>query len=67
LWPPAAGATTVRGFRTDAVVPTGGTFTLTSPAGVDGGTLPSEYTCDGAGSTIALSWSNAPSGTREFA
>jgi phosphatidylethanolamine-binding protein (PEBP) family uncharacterized protein len=47
--------------------PTGGTFTLTSPAGVDGGTLPSECTCDGAGSTIALSWSNAPSGTREFA
>jgi len=23
--------------------------------------------CDGAGSTIALSWSNAPAGTREFA
>jgi phosphatidylethanolamine-binding protein (PEBP) family uncharacterized protein len=46
---------------------TGGTFTLTSPAGTDGGTLPAEYTCDGAGSTIALSWSNAPAGTREFA
>jgi phosphatidylethanolamine-binding protein (PEBP) family uncharacterized protein len=46
---------------------TGRTFTLTSPAGADGGTLPAEYTCDGAGSTIALSWSDAPSGTREFA
>jgi phosphatidylethanolamine-binding protein (PEBP) family uncharacterized protein len=45
----------------------GGTFTLTSPAASDGGTLPAEYTCDGAGSSIALSWSNAPSGTREFA
>ena len=47
--------------------PAGGTFTITSPAGADGTTLPAEYTCDGAGSTIALSWSNAPSGTREFA
>jgi len=45
----------------------GGTFTLTSPAGADGATLPAEYTCDGAGSSIALSWSNAPAGTREFA
>ena len=45
----------------------GGTFTLTSPAASDGGSLPAEYTCDGAGSSIALSWWNAPSGTREFA
>jgi phosphatidylethanolamine-binding protein (PEBP) family uncharacterized protein len=47
--------------------PTGGAFTLTSPAASDGGTLPAEYTCDGAGASIALSWSNAPSGTHEFA
>lgn len=47
--------------------PAGGTLTLTSPAGTDGGTLPAEYTCDGAGVSPALSWSNAPSGTREFA
>ena len=47
--------------------PAGGTFTLTSPAASDGGTLPAEYTCDGAGASLALSWSNAPSGTREFA
>jgi phosphatidylethanolamine-binding protein (PEBP) family uncharacterized protein len=45
----------------------GSTLTLTSPVAADGGTLPAEYTCDGAGSTIALSWSNAPAGTREFA
>jgi phosphatidylethanolamine-binding protein (PEBP) family uncharacterized protein len=45
----------------------GGTFTLSSPAAADGGALPAEYTCDGAGSTIALAWSNVPSGTREFA
>jgi phosphatidylethanolamine-binding protein (PEBP) family uncharacterized protein len=47
--------------------PAGGMFTLTSPAASDGGTLPAEYTCDGAGASPALSWSNAPSGTREFA
>jgi phosphatidylethanolamine-binding protein (PEBP) family uncharacterized protein len=45
----------------------GGTFALTSPVASDGGTLPAEYTCDGAGSTIALAWANPPSGTREFA
>jgi phosphatidylethanolamine-binding protein (PEBP) family uncharacterized protein len=42
-------------------------FSLTSDAGVDGGTLPAEYSCDGAGSSPALSWSQAPAGTREFA
>lgn len=46
---------------------TGGALTLISPVGADGGTLPADYTCDGPGSTIALSWSNAPAGTREFA
>ena len=45
----------------------GGTFTLTSPVAVDGGSLPAEYTCDGGGASPALSWSNAPAGTREFA
>ena len=46
---------------------TGGTFTLTSPVGADGGTLPAEHTCDGTGVSPALSWLNGPSGTREFA
>ncbi len=41
-------------------------FTLTSPAGVNGGSLPADYTCDGTGSTLALAWSNAPTGTKEF-
>jgi phosphatidylethanolamine-binding protein (PEBP) family uncharacterized protein len=43
------------------------TLRLSSPVVANGGALPAEYTCDGAGSTIELSWSNAPSGTREFA
>lgn len=44
-----------------------GSFTLTSAAAVAGGSLPSEYTCDGRGSTIPLAWTGAPAGTREFA
>jgi phosphatidylethanolamine-binding protein (PEBP) family uncharacterized protein len=42
-------------------------FTLTSPDVPEGGLLPVEYTCDGAANTLALSWSNAPAGTRSFA
>ena len=44
-----------------------GAFSITSDAGPDGGTMPVEYSCDGAGSTPALSWSGAPEGTKEFA
>jgi phosphatidylethanolamine-binding protein (PEBP) family uncharacterized protein len=44
-----------------------GTFVLTSSAGTSSGTLPAEYTCDGAGATPALSWTGAPAGTKEFA
>ncbi len=42
-------------------------FTLSSAVAAEGGALPAEYTCDGAGSTLALAWSNAPAGTKEFA
>jgi phosphatidylethanolamine-binding protein (PEBP) family uncharacterized protein len=42
-------------------------FMLRSDAGVDGGSLPAEYTCDGPGFSPALIWANAPAGTREFA
>ena len=44
-----------------------GTFSLTCDAGIDGGMLPIEYTCNGSGSRPALSWSGAPAGTKEFA
>jgi phosphatidylethanolamine-binding protein (PEBP) family uncharacterized protein len=43
-----------------------GTFSVTSAAAVSG-TLPALYTCDGPGSSTALSWSNAPAGTTEYA
>jgi phosphatidylethanolamine-binding protein (PEBP) family uncharacterized protein len=51
---------------TSSGTPSGSTFSLTSAAAVSG-TLPAEYTCDGPASTPALAWSNAPSGTTEFA
>lgn len=41
-------------------------FAVTSPVGLDGGTLPTEYTCDGAGVSPALTWTGVPQGTREF-
>lgn len=44
-----------------------GSFLLTSDAGADGSTMSVEYTCDGTASSPALSWSGAPSGTKEFA
>ena len=49
----------------------GSGFTLTSTAFVDGGTLPSQYTCDGTIGMLShsppLAWSGAPSGTVTFA
>jgi gluconolactonase len=42
-------------------------FTLTSPAIAEDGTLPVEYTCDGAASTLALTWGGAPLGTQGYA
>ncbi|MBU1359752.1 MAG: YHYH protein [Gammaproteobacteria bacterium] len=41
-------------------------FALASEAAQDG-SLPDSYTCDGAGSSPALTWSHAPAGTAEFA
>jgi phosphatidylethanolamine-binding protein (PEBP) family uncharacterized protein len=45
----------------------GGSFTISSPTVANNGLLPAAYTCDGSGSTLALAWANAPSGTKEFA
>jgi Raf kinase inhibitor-like YbhB/YbcL family protein len=42
-------------------------FTLISPDVTEGGRLPVEYTCDGASSTLTLSWSGAPAGTQGYA
>jgi Raf kinase inhibitor-like YbhB/YbcL family protein len=42
-------------------------FMLTSSAFADGAVLPSEFTCDGAGKSPPLEWSEPPSGTRSLA
>lgn len=44
-----------------------GEFTVFSSAMEDGGTLPVDYTCDGSSMSPPISWSNAPSGTTNFA
>jgi len=40
---------------------------LTSPAFTDGGELPEEFSCNGAGLSPALAWTGLPDGTLELA
>lgn len=54
------------GGASEAVLVPTSSFALTSTAAL-AGNLPADYTCDGAGSTPALAWSNAPAGTTEYA
>jgi Raf kinase inhibitor-like YbhB/YbcL family protein len=46
---------------------TSDTFTLSSTEVVNGGTLPKEFTGDGASATLPLEWSGVPMGTKSFA
>lgn len=48
------------------VADTAAAFTLCSPAVVDGGNLPVEFTGDGASATLPLAWNNVPIGTQSF-
>ena len=43
------------------------TIQLTSSAFADGGAIPAQYTCDGAGQSPPLAWSGVPSGAASFA
>jgi Raf kinase inhibitor-like YbhB/YbcL family protein len=43
------------------------TFTVTSSAFPDGGTIPKQLTCDGSDAAPQLALSNPPDGTRSFA
>lgn len=54
-------------IKTTTTTTSNSTFTLTSDAGEDGGMLPKEYTCDGSSVSPQLTWSNPPSGTKEYA
>ena len=42
------------------------TLTLRSPAFAAGGSIPTQYTCDGANHSPPLQWSGAPAGTKSF-
>ena len=42
-------------------------FTLSSTAFADGGSIPARFTCDGAGQSPPLAWHGTPEGTRAFA
>lgn len=42
-------------------------FKLTSSAFVEGGGIPTQYTCEGKDTSPPLAWSGAPAGTRSFA
>ena len=44
-----------------------GSFVLRSSEVTDGGTLPVEFTGDGASATLPLEWSGAPAGTKSYA
>jgi Raf kinase inhibitor-like YbhB/YbcL family protein len=44
-----------------------GPFTLSSLAFTHEGTIPADYSCDGAGTSPALAWTNAPADTKSFA
>jgi Raf kinase inhibitor-like YbhB/YbcL family protein len=42
-------------------------FTLTSPGFANNGSIPKQYTCEGADISPPLRWSGAPQGTKSFA
>lgn len=64
---PDASSPTIDGGSTDPGPADAGAFTLTAEAFKHNGTLPAEYTCDGAGHSPALAWSTPPAGTQQYA
>jgi hypothetical protein len=70
--PPAASPATTSSASSSPVVnpPTKRPFTpfaLTSQAFVEGGAIPAEFTCDGAGTSPPLEWTGIPDGTAALA
>ncbi|MEO6784509.1 MAG: YHYH protein [Chthoniobacteraceae bacterium] len=54
-------------FGPDAMKKPSATFVLTSPEVQDGGALPTDYSGDGSGATLPLSWKGSPTGTKGYA
>ena len=63
--PPQSAATQTSDSAVSAAIEN--TFTLRSPAFTNGGSLPVEYTGDGASITPPLEWSSPPAGTKAYA
>jgi len=59
-------ATASSGAAINTAPTTAGFFVLSSAAFTPGGTLPTAYTCDGAGTAPPLTWSDVPKGTAEL-
>ena len=57
----------VRAEQAEAAECQNGSFVLRSSEVTDGGTLPVEFTGDGASATLPLEWSGAPAGTKSYA
>ena len=71
LRPPPAGATaptvaTTASAAINTVAPTATLFVLSSPVFTPGESIPSTYTCDGAGTSPPLNWTDVPAGTVEL-
>jgi len=64
---PVASPSASPGPSAGAANPAAASFSLQSPSFVDGGTLPTEFTCDGSGQSPPLAWSGAPPGTAAYA
>jgi len=62
-----AGNSAGSGSASHTVSVTQGSFTLTSGAGASGGAMALEYSCSGSSSSPSMFWTNAPSGTQQFA
>jgi Raf kinase inhibitor-like YbhB/YbcL family protein len=63
----ATGSAGCGGAPAPDVAPSQMTIRLTSPAFVEGGAIPKEYTCDGAGKSPPLQWSGVPGSARALA
>lgn len=57
----------IKKSNTSSSVASAAKFTLTSGEFSDGGNLPKQYTCDGAGISPPLEWSGGPQNTESYA
>ena len=61
------GSSLITGLCLSVVSAGNSTFTVTSPAFVQGKSIAKEHTCDGIGSSLPLRFGTPPAGTKSFA